>query len=126
MNSIISLAVAAAIAVESGNNPNVPDGDGGRAVGVAQMWPVAVKEANRLEAMHARREGRTPRRWTLRDRRDPVASRAMVVATLAAHYRWGVTDPVELACKWRNPYSAAPEWHRKKIKAAVEAAGGGK
>ena len=124
MNSVVSIAVAAVLSVESGNNPAVKDGDGGRAVGVAQMWPVAVAEANRLEAMHAKREGRTPRRWTLRDRRNPTASRAMVVATLAAHYRWGVTDPVDLACRWRNPNTQAPEWHRRKIKAAIDAAGG--
>jgi hypothetical protein len=124
MNNIVSIAVAAAIAVESGNNPNVRDGDGGKAVGIAQMWPCAVAEANRLEGMHARREHRQPRRWTLRDRRNPTASRDMVVATLTAHYRWGVVDPVELACRWRNPNTQAPEWHRKKIVAAIDAAGG--
>ena len=40
-------------------------------------------------------------------------------ATLRWHYRRGVTDPVALACKWRNPYSRCPEWHRRKIEKAI-------
>lgn len=53
--------------VESGNTPRAI-GDQGRAVGIAQLWPIMVAECNRLA-------GRT--RWTLADRYSPAKSRQM-------------------------------------------------
>lgn len=52
---------------ESSGNPRAV-GDGGRAVGIAQIWAITVEDCNRIA-------GRA--RWTLNDRLDPVASRAM-------------------------------------------------
>lgn len=118
-NLIIAMAMTAIISVESNNGVDRRTGDGGRAVGVYQMWPVAVREANRIESIMARREGRRPRKWTLSDRHCSERSRQMCETTMIWHYRRGVKCPVELACKWRNPYSACPEWHRRKIRKAI-------
>jgi hypothetical protein len=120
MTNIIAMALAAVLAVESQNGADKRTGDGGRAVGAFQMWPVAVQEANRIESIMARREGRRPRKWRVSDRVDIDRSMEMCEVTMVWHYRRGVTDPVELACRWRNPYSACPEWHRRKIEKAVK------
>ena len=119
MSNVIAIAMAAVLAVESQNGADKRAGDGGRAVGAFQTWPVAVREANRIESIMARREGRTARKWRVSDRSSFGRSRDMCEVTLRWHYRRGVADPVALACKWRNPYSACPEWHRRKIEKAV-------
>lgn len=54
--------------VESGNNPNAPDGDGGRAVGIAQIWPCVVKDCNDWLGRDV---------FTLEDRRNPRIARIM-------------------------------------------------
>jgi hypothetical protein len=118
MNEIIAQVVSALIAIESGNNASAI-GDSGKAVGVLQMWPCAVHEANRLEKVEARRAKRPARTWTLADRRNPERSVAMAWVTLRAHYARGVEDPVELGCRWRNPYSECPEWYREKVRKAL-------
>jgi hypothetical protein len=115
MNNIIAQVVAALITIESHGNAAAV-GDGGRAVGVLQMWPCAVAEANRLEKIEARREKRPARTWTLADRAVPERAVEMAWVALRAHYRRGVTDPVELGCKWRNPHSDCPEWYRAKVR----------
>jgi hypothetical protein len=115
MNDIIAQVVAALITIESNGNP-AAIGDNGRAVGVLQMWPVAVTEANRLEAMEARRMKRQARTWTNADRAVPERAVAMAWVTLRAHWARGVTDPVELGCRWRNPYSECPGWYRAKVR----------
>ena len=120
MTNIIAMALAAVLAVESQNGADRRTGDGGRAVGAFQMWPVAVREANRIESIMARREGRRPRKWRVSERADIDKALEMCEVTLRWHYRRGVTDPVALACKWRNPYSRCPEWHRRKIRKAVK------
>ena len=120
MTNIIAMALAAVLAVESQNGADKRTGDGGRAVGAFQMWPVAVREANRVESIMSRREGRRPRKWRVCERADIDKAREMCEVTMVSHYRRGVTDPVELACRWRNPYSACPEWHRRKIEKAVK------
>lgn len=119
-NLIIAMAMTAIISVESNNGADLRTGDGGRAVGMYQMWPVAVREANRIESIMARREGRRPRKWRVSDRVDIDWSMEMCEATLLWHYRRGVKCPVELACRWRNPYSDCPSWHRRKIEKAVK------
>ena len=123
MTNIIAMALAAVLAVESQNGADKRTGDGGRAVGAFQMWPVAVQEANRIESIMARREGRRPRKWRVCERSSVDAAREMCEVTMVWHYRRGVTDPVALACKWRNPYSRCPEWHRRKIEKAVKKGG---
>ena len=119
MIDVVAIAVAACLAVESRNGADVRTGDGGRAVGHYQLWPVAVSEANRIEAIYARRYSRPARQWTLADRRCPERSRQMCELTLMWHYRRGVRDPVALACRWRNPKGDVPRWHRRKVVEAV-------
>lgn len=122
MTNIIAIVLSAILAVESQNGADKRTGDGGRAAGAFQMWPVTVREANRIESIMARREGRRPRKWRVSDRVDIPRAREMCEVTLRWHYRRGVKCPVELACKWRNPYSRCPEWHRRKIEKAVKKA----
>ena len=112
MTSVVAIALAAVLATESGgyHPAAVPVRDGGRAVGPYQMWPIAVREANRIAGRGL---------WSLDDRSNPQLARAMCLVTLAHHYRSGVSDPVELACRWRNPHGDAPDWHRDKIKRAI-------
>lgn len=109
-NAVISLVIAALVQVESGGR-NVT-GDGGRAVGVLQIWPITVREANRIAG---RQE------WTLSDRRNPAKSRAMAACILNYYHGRGVTDPVELAARWRNPHGNAPGWYRAKVENALRA-----
>ena len=116
---MIKEVIIALIAVESGGNPDAV-GDGGRAVGILQMWPIAVAEANRLEGIEARREGRPVRTWTLGDRKCPKKSRDMAYVTLRWHYRRGVTDPVALGGRWRNPGGNAPSWYLERVRNALE------
>jgi hypothetical protein len=118
MTALVLRVVAALIAVESGGNP-AAIGDGGRAVGVLQMWPIAVREAVRLEAIEARREGRAARVWTDADRMDPAAAREMCAVTLRWHYRRGVVDPVALGGRWRNPGGGAPGWYLRRVERAL-------
>jgi len=115
VTNLITLVISALIAIESGGRADAV-GDGGLAVGILQMWPIAVREAVRLEAIEARREGRQARTWTEADRLDPQASREMAEVTLRHHYRRGVTDPVQLAGRWRNPNGDAPEWYLRKAR----------
>ena len=96
-DTLIHQIINALIAVESGGRADAV-GDGGRAVGILQMWPIAVAEANRLAQLMTGRP-----LWTLNDRLNPQLSRAMALIILRHHYSRGVTDPVELAARWRNP-----------------------
>ena len=109
MTNTLALVIAALIAVESGGNDHAT-GDGGRAVGCLQIWPITVQEANRLA-------GAT--RFTLADRRTRAGSIAIARVILAHHWRRGHRDPVSLACRWRNPYSPCPAWYRRKCAAAI-------
>ncbi len=60
----IEFLIDAMIYVESKNNPNAI-GDGGRAVGVLQIWPIMVRDVNRI----LRRRG-ISHRYTYEDRYD--------------------------------------------------------
>jgi hypothetical protein len=60
--------------VESGNRPSVT-GDGGKAVGAYQIWPVYLRDANRISGRH----------YTLQDRLDRDKSREMTRIVLT-HY----------------------------------------
>ena len=119
MTNAIAIVIAALIQVESGGNSQAV-GDGGRAVGVLQMWPIAVREAVRVEAIEARREGREARTWTYAHRWCPEASRDMCAVTLRWHYRRGVTCPVALGGRWRNPNGDAPDWYLDRVREALK------
>lgn len=116
---ILTLVLAALLWVETSNGTNVRPGDNGRAIGPYQMWRVAVDEANRIERMYADKYGRTPRTWRYSDRKDPVKSREMCEVTLIWHYQRGHRDPVELACRWRNPYSRTQVAYKQKVRRAI-------
>jgi hypothetical protein len=88
-------------------------------VGILQLWEIAVREANRLDAIEARRESRPARVWAPDDRLDPAASREMCAVTLRHHYRRGVTDPVDLGGRWRNPNGDAPYWYLDRVRRAL-------
>jgi hypothetical protein len=110
MEAVVDRVVAALVPAEGFADSDTV-GDHGKAVGTLQMWDVAVKEANRIVGRDL---------WTSEDRKDPMRARAMAKVTLSYHYRRGVTDPVELGSKWRNPFSTAPEWYKTKIREALE------
>jgi len=67
----------AVCAVESSGNPHAV-GDGGKAVGIAQIHPIMVREANRLAGT----------KYTLKDRLDPVKSKA-IFTIYTEHYGKG-------------------------------------
>lgn len=105
----IERVIDALVQIESSGRP-AAIGDGGKAVGLLQIHPVAVREANRLAGSN---------RWKLSDRTCPAKSRAMARTILTWHYRRGVTDPVELACRWNRPYSKASAQYRAKVRATL-------
>lgn len=99
-------------AVESGNNPKAV-GDGGKAVGVAQIWVVLVNDANRI----LRR-----REFTASDRLSPTRSRQMF-DVWAGHYYPTASDEI-IARRWnqgvggRLNKASAKYW--EKVVAAME------
>jgi len=112
MNGTVSKVLDALETVESNRNPNAV-GDQGRAVGILQMWPIAVDEANRLAGKKL---------WSYEDRKNPQLSRAMGKLLLESHYKKGVTDPTDLGLRWRNPNpnkKSAPQWYADKVKKAL-------
>ena len=86
MTTALALLFSAIVSVESGGNLNAL-GDGGRAVGPAQIWAVTVRDANRIAGT----------RYTLADRNDLTKS-AEIFRIVTDHYgrRYGVpvTDEV--------------------------------
>ena len=66
--------------VESGGNA-LAIGDGGRAAGVAQIWPITVKDVNRFAGT----------KFTLSDRFDVEKSRA-IFQLYTEHYAKGRSD----------------------------------
>lgn len=101
----IAAIIAALVLVES-NGRNVT-GDGGKAVGVLQTWPVQVREVNRILGTQA---------YTLEDRRNPEKSKEMagVFLTYWAPRR-NCTRPEEVAGLWRNPCGKRVNWYRKRF-----------
>lgn len=114
MTNLIWIVISVLVQVESNGDPAAV-GDDGRAVGILQMHAIALDEANRLEAIAARRENRQPRRWSDTDRYDPAANLDMAFVTLEHHYRRGVTDPVDLACRWNRPDGSASQRYRNRV-----------
>jgi len=105
---MIEDVIDALVQVESrGGNVRGLDGE----VGILQIKPICLREANRLVGYD---------RWDLLDRWNPQESRAMARITLVWHFNRGTTDPVELACRWRNPFSECPDWYRNNVRNALE------
>jgi hypothetical protein len=115
MTNVIALTIAVLIQVESGGDVRAV-GDSGRAVGALQMWEVSVDEANRLEALQARRDGTVARSWTYQDRWSLEKSIEMAAVILRFHYGRGNQDVVSLAARWRNPYSECPAWYKDRVR----------
>lgn len=109
MTNIIAVALSLILTVESNSGTNARPGDGGRAIGHYQMWPIAVREVNRIYGTS----------YSYSDRTNSVKAKEMCELTLNYHYSRGVTNVVNLACRWRNPNGDAPQWHRNKIKKAL-------
>lgn len=105
----VERVIDALVQIESSGRPAVT-GDNGKAVGLLQLHPVAVREANRIAGSN---------RWKLSDRTCPAKSRAMARTILTWHYRRGVTDPVELACRWNKPFGQTTTHYRSKAVAAL-------
>ena len=97
MTNIVLMALAICLRVESEGYTadTVPDGDNGRAVGVYQQWPCAVREANRIVGWEC---------WQPDDRRNPQLARAMAKVTFEHHYRRGERDVVRLTARHHRPY----------------------
>lgn len=118
MTNLIATAVAIALSVEGGSAASI--GDGGRAVGYGQMWPVAVAEANRIIGTN---------RYTLADRSDLAKVYEMATITLTYHHkRHPCKGVVWLAERWRTPYRYVAKTkgdvrHRKRLIAAAEKMG---
>ncbi len=106
--SIVAAAVALALQVEGAGPTTISDG--GRAVGIGQMWPCAVAEANRIARKPA---------YTLADRTDPAKVKEMCRLTLEWHLRRNPRlSVVTLASRWRNPRGGCPRWHLRKLERA--------
>lgn len=110
MSNMIAIVIAALIQVESGGN-DYAVGDNGCSIGCLQMKRIAVREANRIVG---------EKRWTYKDREDPEKAKEMCRVTLERHYLRGVTNPVDLACRWRNPLGNCPKWYRERVKKAIK------
>jgi len=110
MSNVIAIVVAALIQIESGGDARAV-GDDERSIGILQMRKIAVRESCRIVGA---------RRWTYSDRWSPSKSREMCRVTLERHYRRGVTDPVKLACRWRNPDGrGCPLWYVNKCEREI-------
>ncbi|HUU94055.1 MAG TPA: hypothetical protein VM238_22920 [Phycisphaerae bacterium] len=97
--------------VESGGDPRAV-GDGGRAVGIAQIHRIMVDDCNRIVG---------EARWTHADRLSPVKSREMFrLFCLRYHGRGG---PEQWARAWnggpRGPYKACTAGYWGKVRSAM-------
>ena len=91
----------AIIQVESGGKRNAV-GDGGKALGVLQIWPIMVKDVNRIQAINKR-----SKRYTLKDRLSPARSVEMFYIW-REHYHKKSSDEKIARC-----WNGGPTGHRK-------------
>jgi len=112
---LITAVVSCILTIESANGTDLRSGDDGKAVGPFQMWTIAVDEANRIDALYARRFGRKARLWTYDDRNKITESRDMCALTLLWHHYSGVEDAVDLACRWNRPDGSLNQAYRNKV-----------
>ena len=87
--------------VESSHQLSPPNGDGGRAVGPLQIWPIRVRDCNRICELH-----RWPWRFTLADRHDLNKSVRMF-AVSCLHY-WPDGTPEQWARHWNGSPTTGP------------------
>lgn len=107
------------LTIESSNLPNPPPGDGGRAVGVLQIHPIAVREANRILG---RQE------FTLRDRENRTRSMQMCSVLLSyriARYRQRTgqsPSEIRLAESWQSGsiWKRASPCYQAKVRRQLE------
>ncbi len=105
MTNVIIAAMSIILAVESNGGMDVRDGDGGRARGAYQIHAVAVREVNRLYGTSYRHS----------DAYDFASATKMCWLTLEHHYRRGVTNALDLACKWNRHYGKVNPKYRRKV-----------
>ena len=96
-NAELDRLIPALIQVESGGNDSAV-GDSGKAVGALQIWPIYVKDVNRIAGTH----------YTLNDRYDRAKSIAMTRIYLS-HYGRGKT--IEQVARIHN---GGANGHKKK------------
>lgn len=110
MTNLLASVISALISIESGGDINAHNPSG--AVGILQLKPVAVEEANRIIGYS---------RWDNEDRWDEWESIQMCFETLKFHYERGVKDPVELGCRWYFPYAPdrVPSSYRNKLQSQL-------
>jgi hypothetical protein len=107
--------IEAIIQVESSGDDNAV-GDGGKAVGAFQIWPIMVEDCNRIAGED---------RWTVDDRTDRAKSRAMFL-TYSRHYAKHHSDWSNegIARRWngggRGHKKAATEKYWAKVKKQLE------
>lgn len=107
--------ISAIIMVESSGDDNAV-GDGGKAVGAFQIWPIMVEDCNRIAGED---------RWTNDDRTDRAKSRAMFL-TYSRHYAKHHSDWSNegIARRWngggRGHKKAATEKYWAKVKKHME------
>ena len=107
MTNTLVLAMCIILHIESSNGTDTKDGDDGKARGAYQMHRCAVAEVNRLYGT----------RYTHRDAYDFDKATEMCKLTLEHHYRRGVTNALDLACKWNRPYGKVnPKYRRKALR----------
>lgn len=117
MTNLIAQCIAVLLSVESGGElfPDRVIGDGGAAVGCLQMHHISVLEANRLEAIAARKENRPARTWTDVDRLNRQSSIEMCKVILAHHWRRGFQDVRSLCYRWQMPYGRETAAYRDRV-----------
>lgn len=86
--------------VESRGDPYTRPGDGGRAVGIAQIHPQMVDDCNRIASLKSKIEDRRAKMWRLTDRQDPVQAYEMF-RTYCLHY-WPHGGPQQWARGWNG------------------------
>jgi len=93
LHSRLSLATTAMWQVESGGRRHPPAGDGGRAVGPLQIWPIRVADCNRIVGSD---------RWTLADRESLDESVAMFVTSCLYYWPRGTIE------QWCRHWNGSP------------------
>jgi len=102
MTNIIAI-VMALCTIESSNMADAV-GDGGQAVGILQICPVMVSEANRLHGSD---------RWTIEDRWSEMQSKQMAHLILSKR-----ATTLSKACEVWNPQ--AGEWYFKRVESELK------
>ena len=106
-NTTIARIIETLCIIESGGD-SAAVGDGGRAIGILQIWPIMVREASRVSGIP----------FALADRWSPSKSRQMAWAVLI-HYQKShrIESPAKLAGLWNRPDGKAPKSYLRKFAA---------